>query len=63
MDLGATGYLPGAQAIAKAFAENSLKLIALRDLWATHRQRQASSESKALSPASRQILELMDSLL
>ncbi|MGL5032482.1 MAG: HEAT repeat domain-containing protein, partial [Microcystaceae cyanobacterium] len=33
MDLGATGYLPGASAIARTFAENSLKLIALKNLW------------------------------
>ncbi|QUS62449.1 HEAT repeat domain-containing protein [Synechocystis sp. PCC 7339] len=63
MDLGATGYLPGAQGIAKTFAENSLKLIALRDLWAAHRQKQENSESTTLSPASREILDLMDSLL
>lgn len=61
MDLGATGYLPGAQAIAKTFAENSLKLIALRDLWAAHQQQHPSTG--ALSTASVEILTLMDSLL
>ncbi|MCT0253600.1 MULTISPECIES: HEAT repeat domain-containing protein [unclassified Synechocystis] len=61
MDLGATGYLPGAQAIAKTFAENSLKLIALRDLWSSYRQGRSDSES--LTPASVEILTLMDSLL
>ncbi len=61
MDLGATGYLPGAQAIAKAFAENSLKLIALRDLWAAHQGHQQVTEE--LSAASLEILALMDGLL
>jgi hypothetical protein len=31
MDLGTTGYLKGENAIAKTYAENSLKLIALKD--------------------------------
>lgn len=60
MDLGATGYLPAAQAIAATFAENSLKLIALRDLWAAHQCHQAESP---LNSASLEVLALMDSLL
>jgi len=60
MDLGATGYLPGATAIAQTFAENSLKLIALRDLWAAQR---GKSPDSALNAASVEILALMDNLL
>lgn len=61
MDLGATGYLSGASAIAKTFAENSLKLIALRDLWAAHQKQFPATEE--LSSASVEILILMDNLL
>ncbi|MFN5515785.1 MAG: HEAT repeat domain-containing protein [Cyanobacteriota bacterium] len=61
MDLGATGYLPGATAIAQTFTENSLKLIALRDLWQAHRQR--APQKSLLSQTSRDILALMDDLL
>ncbi|MEB3160472.1 MAG: HEAT repeat domain-containing protein, partial [Synechocystis sp.] len=60
MDLGATGYLPGATAIATTYAENSLKLIALRDLWAA---RSDQDPNTSLDAASIEILTLMDSLL
>ena len=60
MDLGATGYLPGATAIAQTFTENSLKLIALRDLWAAQPR---NPEDSPLNAASVEILTLMDSLL
>ncbi|MEB3229307.1 MAG: HEAT repeat domain-containing protein [Synechocystis sp.] len=60
MDLGATGYLPGATAIATTYAENSLKLIALRDLWAAQANREPQT---TLNAASVEILTLMDSLL
>lgn len=61
MDLGASGYLPGASAIATTFTENSLKLIALRDLWMAHRQYHPLEP--LLSPTSDSILQLMDDLL
>ncbi len=66
MDLGATGYLKGAPAIAQTRAENSLKLIALRNLWAAHQaNRPQSADSMAQTPSadSAKILTLMDSLL
>ncbi|MFM8295975.1 MAG: HEAT repeat domain-containing protein, partial [Microcystaceae cyanobacterium] len=61
MDLGATGYLPGAGAIATTFAENSLKLIALKNLWENYRANQ--QETDELSSASLEIMTLMDQLL
>jgi len=61
MDLGATGYLPGAEAIATTFAENSLKLIALKNLWENYRANQ--QETDELSSASLEIMTLMDGLL
>ncbi len=61
MDLGATGYLPGAKAIATTFAENSLKLIALRDLWVTHHQRHPRDEPLADDCIA--VMSLMDELL
>jgi phycocyanobilin lyase alpha subunit len=60
MDLGATGYLPGATAIAQTFTENSLKLIALRDLWVAG---PVTPQASPLNAASVEILALMDSLL
>ncbi|MFM1841382.1 MAG: Phycocyanobilin lyase alpha subunit [Cyanobacteriota bacterium] len=60
MDLGATGYLPGATAIAATYAENSLKLIALRDLWVA---RSNQNQDSPLDTPSIEILTLMDSLL
>ena len=62
MDLGAIGYLPAAQPIASALAENSLKLIALQGVLEAHLQDVQFSQ-RGLSPESRQVLALMDDLL
>jgi len=61
MDLGATGYLKGANAIAKTYAENSLKLIALKDLLESYLKKYP--QNIALSEESIQIMTLMDELL
>lgn len=61
MDLGATGYLKGANAIAKTYAENSLKLIALKDLLESHLKKHP--QNIALSEESIQIMTFMDELL
>ena len=61
MDLGAPGYLKGANAIAKTYAENSLKLIALKDLLESYLKKQA--QEMVLSEESIQIMTLMDELL
>jgi len=58
MDLGAIGYLPAAEPIAKTLAENSLKLIALKGLLEA-----ALQASPELSAESRQVMALMDALL
>jgi phycocyanobilin lyase alpha subunit len=47
--------------IAETLAENSLKLIALKNLWENHREKQ--KETDDLSPASIEIMILMDNLL
>lgn len=60
MDLGAIGYLPGAQAISETLAENSLKLIALKGVLEHHLNQQ---ESLSLSDEAIQVMNLMDSLL
>ena len=60
MDLGAIGYLPGAQAISETLAENSMKLIALKGVLEHHLDRQASL---SLSDEAIQVMNLMDSLL
>ncbi|MDX2100662.1 MAG: HEAT repeat domain-containing protein [Leptolyngbyaceae cyanobacterium bins.59] len=60
MDLGASGYLPGAEAIAQAAVENSFKLIALRSLLENHLR---EANESTLSPASQQVMSLMDALL
>jgi phycocyanobilin lyase alpha subunit len=57
MDLGATGYLPAAKAIAHTLAENSIKLVSLKELLETHLRHHPDS------PESREVLALMDSLL
>jgi phycocyanobilin lyase alpha subunit len=57
-DLGAVGYLPAAEAIAAAAAENSFKLFSLKGLL----ERQVKS-ADALSPAALKLMDLMDSLL
>jgi phycocyanobilin lyase alpha subunit len=61
MDLGATGYLKGANAIAQTYAENSLKLIALKDLLESYLKKYP--QDIALSEESIQIMTLMDELL
>jgi len=59
MSLGASGYLPAAETIAQAAVENSFKLIALKSLLETQLQR----STKPLTPATQQIMALMDTLL
>ncbi len=59
MDLGAVGYVKADKAIAETLAENSMKLIALKGLLETNLE----SQNAEISPESRQIMDLMDSLL
>jgi phycocyanobilin lyase subunit alpha len=59
-DLGATGYLPAAEAIAQTLAENSLKLISLKGLLEHQVNNTAAS---TLSAGAIKIMNLMDSLL
>jgi phycocyanobilin lyase alpha subunit len=59
-DVGAIGYLAGAEAIAQTEAENSLKLIALKGL-AEHPN--ATPDGQTLTDEGRRILVLMDGLL
>lgn len=56
-DLGAIGYLPAADAIARCSAENSFKLIALKGLI------ESAATEAALSPEAVRVLTLMDTLL
>ena len=60
-DLGASGYIEGAEAIASTLAENSLKLIALKNLLESHLAQQEKDSN--LSEASIKIMNLMDQLL
>ncbi|MCP9938749.1 HEAT repeat domain-containing protein [Synechococcus sp. Cruz CV12-2-Slac-r] len=60
MDLGACGWRPAAEAISCCLAENSLKLIALRNLV---EQPLISSGSISLGAREQQLLALMDKLL
>lgn len=62
MDLGATGYVKSAEAISKTFAENSLKLIAMKGLLEAQIQRD-EVEKNPLSSETIAVMELMDSLL
>lgn len=62
MDLGAVGYLKAADAIAGAFAENSLKLIALKGLLEQALNAE-NSDTITLSEDSIRVMALMDSLL
>ncbi|MEC4802651.1 MAG: HEAT repeat domain-containing protein [Jaaginema sp. PMC 1079.18] len=62
MDLGAIGYLKAADAIAGAFAENSLKLISLKGLL-EQALNAKNPDAIALSEDSIHIMALMDSLL
>lgn len=59
MDLGASGYVAGAEAVANTLAENSLKLISLKGLL----EHQLKQDDYQLSTASIKVMELMDSLL
>ncbi|MEH1921713.1 HEAT repeat domain-containing protein [Nostoc sp.] len=59
-DLGAIGYLPAADAIAEALAENSLKLISLKGLLEHQVNHTAIS---TLSDGVMKVMNLMDSLL
>ncbi len=59
MDLGAIGYVPAGEAIAQAFAENSLKLIALKGILESHLRKQ----NESIDETSLQLMTLMDSLL
>ncbi len=71
MDIGAVGYMPGATAIAKTLAENSLKLIAMKGLLETHLTQIGTNPTRdgqpqgaiALSEADIRAMDLMDSLL
>jgi phycocyanobilin lyase alpha subunit len=59
LDLGAIGYVPAGQAIAKAFAENSLKLIALNGILECHlKKNRESLDTEAL-----ELMTIMDDLL
>jgi phycocyanobilin lyase subunit alpha len=61
-DLGAIGYLAGAEAIATTLAENSLKLISLKGLL-EHQVRKMSPLTPTLSDGAIKVMKLMDSLL
>lgn len=59
-DLGASGYLPAAEAIAQAAVENSFKLMALKGLLDNHLKQ---PEATPLSNSAQRVMALMDSLL
>jgi phycocyanobilin lyase alpha subunit len=59
-DLGAIGYLPAAEAIATAPAENSFKLMALKGLLEKQLDTAANT---TLSDDAIRVIDLMDSLL
>lgn len=61
LDLGAIGYLPAADAIAQASAENSFKLIGLKGL--LKHQIGDDSNTLQLSDGAIRVMKLMDSLL
>jgi phycocyanobilin lyase subunit alpha len=61
-DLGAIGYLGGAEAIAQTLAENSLKLISLKGLL-EHEVGKMSPLTPTLSDGAIKVMKLMDSLL
>lgn len=60
LDLGASGYLPGAEAIAQANVENSFKMIALKSLLESNLKQMAPI---SLSPEATKVMTLMDALL
>ena len=59
LDLGEIGYLPAGEAIAQTLAENSIKIIALKGLL----EREIEQSGELVSPKSKQVMALMDSLL
>jgi len=59
-DLGASGYLPAAEAIAQAAVENSFKLMALKGLLDNYLKQ---PEATPLSNSAQRVMTLMDSLL
>ncbi|NEQ87578.1 MAG: HEAT repeat domain-containing protein, partial [Moorea sp. SIO2I5] len=61
-DLGAIGYLPAADAIAKTWAENSLRLIALKRIL-EHYLESHPTDGCHLSETAIKIMNLMDGLL
>lgn len=61
MDLGAIGYLPAVPVIAKTFAENSLKLIALKGILEQHLEQ--SANGLILSSDCMEVMQVMDNLL
>ncbi|WP_373480611.1 HEAT repeat domain-containing protein [Geminocystis sp.] len=60
MDLGAIGYVKSGEAIGKAYAENSLKLIAMKGLLESQVKKDSTAE---LSPDTIKLMAIMDSLL
>lgn len=60
LDLGASGYLPAAEAIAQAAVENSFKLISLKGLLEGSFQQ---SSAIPVSADAQRVMTLMDSLL
>lgn len=62
MDLGAIGYVKSARAIASAYAENSLKLIAMKGLL-EHQVKVDQQNQQELSDDTMMVMKLMDSLL
>ncbi|MBF2078789.1 MAG: HEAT repeat domain-containing protein [Synechococcales cyanobacterium T60_A2020_003] len=63
MDLGASGYVAAAPAIANALAENSLKLIALKGLLEHQLQQDSMSDRPRVSGEAIAVMEWMDTLL
>ncbi|MBE9223761.1 HEAT repeat domain-containing protein [Cyanobacterium stanieri LEGE 03274] len=62
MDLGSIGYVKSARAIASAYAENSLKLIAMKGLL-EYQVKVDQQNQQELSDDTMMVMELMDSLL
>jgi phycocyanobilin lyase subunit alpha len=71
MDIGAVGYMGGAEAIAQTLAENSIKLISLKGLLETHLRQQGrgvagsgvAGSGATLDEDAIRVMALMDSLL
>lgn len=60
LDLGGSGYLPAAEAIANSVVENSFKIMALKGLLENHLKQHSAP---SLSPEAQQVMVLMDALL